>query len=54
MAFIAALLGLLCCIVVLVEMPTGSLTPQQLLAIAGIFFALAIFLPRSWPNFPNA
>ncbi len=50
MGFIAAIIAVLCGIVLIIEVDTGNLSLFQVAGVGLLAAICAGFLPRSWPN----
>ena len=52
MAYIFVVLAILCGVVLLIKIDTGTLEPIQVAGIGIIFAALAAVAPANWPSRP--
>lgn len=49
MGWIFLIIALLCGIVLIIEMPTGSLQPAQVAGIGILSLCIGVVAPRTWP-----
>ncbi len=53
MRYLVAVLAVLCGIVLLLKIATGTMDGSQIAGVGIILLALAFFLPATWPNMPG-
>lgn len=53
MRYLVVVLAILCGIVLLLKIATGTLDVSQVAGIGLILLAVAFFLPATWPNLPG-